>query len=57
VVHRFAPPPATHVILELPPRRCEGIAKRHEHIFVGMVERKLTVDDDLTAGHADIDAD
>jgi len=57
VVHLFRPLPATHPILELPLRRCEGIAKRHEHILVGMVEMMLLVDDDLAAGHADIDAD
>lgn len=48
---------AAHVVLKPPPRRGEGIAKRHADIFVGVIEMMLTVDDDLAPGHADIHAD
>jgi hypothetical protein len=56
-VHFLGAPLATHVILEPPPGRGEGIVKRHEDVFVGVIEMVLTVDDDLSPGHTDIHVD
>ena len=51
----LGPSQPPHVVFQPPPRRIEGVAERHEDILVRMVEVMIAVDDDLAAGHDEID--
>src|SRR5260221_1888568 len=48
---------AAAVILEPPSYRGEGIADRHIHVLMGMIERMAMAGDQLLAGCAEVDAD
>jgi hypothetical protein len=54
-LHRSTPPPCR--VLQAPPRGFERVAHGDEYVFVRVIEFVLAVDDDLSCGNHEIDAD
>jgi hypothetical protein len=46
----------SHMVLEPATDGEKGVSESHEHVFVGMVATVVPVDDDLSAGHDEVDA-